>query len=63
MVPQVSARQQRERTFSWEQINQIADRILNLIRAFWIREYGEKWSRDMDVPPMRWFNEPLAEGH
>jgi aldehyde:ferredoxin oxidoreductase len=48
--------------FSLEQLNQISDRILNLIRAFWVREYKEKWTRDLDVPPMRWFKEPLTEG-
>ncbi len=48
--------------FTMEQLNQIGDRILNLIRAFWVREYGSKWSRDLDVPPMRWFKEPLTEG-
>jgi aldehyde:ferredoxin oxidoreductase len=48
--------------FSSEQLNRISDRILNLIRAFWVREYKEKWSRDLDVPPMRWFKEPLTEG-
>ena len=48
--------------FSLEQLNQIGDRILNLIRAFWVREYGAKWSRDLDFPPMRWFKEPLTEG-
>ena len=40
----------------------IADRIYNLIRAFWIREYGENWSSEMDVPPARWFEEPLTKG-
>ena len=48
--------------FSMEQLNQIGDRILNLIRAFWVREYGSKWSRDLDVPPMRWFEDPLTDG-
>ena len=48
--------------FSLEQLNQISDRILNLIRAFWVREYKGKWSRDLDVPPMRWLKEPLTEG-
>jgi aldehyde:ferredoxin oxidoreductase len=48
--------------FSSEQLNEISNRILNLIRAFWVREYGEKWSRDLDVPPMRWFKEPLTKG-
>jgi aldehyde:ferredoxin oxidoreductase len=50
------------REFSLEQLNQISDRILNLIRAFWVREYGKDWSRELDVPPMRWFKEPLAAG-
>jgi len=47
---------------SLEQLNQISDRILNLIRAFWVREYKEKWTRDLDIPPLRWFKEPLTEG-
>jgi aldehyde:ferredoxin oxidoreductase len=47
---------------SWNALNQIADRILNLIRAFWIREYGSNWTREMDVPPERWFKEPLTKG-
>jgi aldehyde:ferredoxin oxidoreductase len=50
------------KNFSIEQINQIGDRILTLIRAFWVREYGEKWNRELDIPPQRWFNEPLTEG-
>jgi aldehyde:ferredoxin oxidoreductase len=47
---------------SMDMLNQIGDRILNLIRAFWVREYGDNWNRTLDVPPMRWFNEPLTEG-
>ncbi len=39
-----------------------ADKILNLIRAFWIREYASNWTRDMDLPPVRWFKDPLTEG-
>ncbi len=42
-------------------LNLIADRIYTLIRAFWIREYGY-WMRSMDVPPPRWFEEPLTQG-
>ena len=49
--------------FSIDRINQISDRILTLIRAYWIREYGNRWNRDLDVPPPRWFNEPLTEGN
>jgi len=40
----------------------IADRTFNLIRAFWVREYAGIWSRSMDNPPARWFNEPLRKG-
>jgi aldehyde:ferredoxin oxidoreductase len=48
--------------FSFEELNLISERILTLIRAFWVREYGKNWSRNLDVPPKRWFNEPLTEG-
>ena len=48
--------------FSMQQLNEISERMLNLIRAFWVREYREKWSRELDVPPLRWFKEPLTEG-
>jgi aldehyde:ferredoxin oxidoreductase len=48
--------------FSLEQLNEIGDRILTLIRAFWVREYRERWSRNLDVPPTRWFKETLKEG-
>ncbi len=40
----------------------IADRVYALIRAFWVREYRGKWSREMDYPPARWFEEPLTKG-
>ncbi|MCW3995301.1 MAG: aldehyde ferredoxin oxidoreductase family protein [Candidatus Bathyarchaeota archaeon] len=46
--------------FSMDRINEVSDRILNLVRAFWVREYGKEWSRELDVPPMRWFKEPLV---
>jgi aldehyde:ferredoxin oxidoreductase len=39
-----------------------ADKTLNLIRAFWIREYGKSWKREMEIPPMKWFKEPLTTG-
>ena len=42
-----------------------ADRIYDLIRLFWIREYtveGKRWSRLMDYPPVKWFEEPLTKG-
>jgi aldehyde:ferredoxin oxidoreductase len=47
---------------SWEGLNVIADRVFNLIRAFWIREFGKSWSKEMDVPPARWFEEPPTKG-
>ncbi len=40
----------------------IADRVLNLARAFWIREYQKRWSTAMDNPPPRWFKGPLTRG-
>jgi len=40
----------------------IGDRIYALIRAFWIREFGSNWTRNMDLPPQRWFKEPLSKG-
>ena len=39
-----------------------ADKTLNLVRAFWIREYGNKWTREMESPPMKWFKQPLTKG-
>ena len=47
---------------SWATLNQIADRTLNLIRAFWVREYAKTWSKEMDMPPARWFKEPATKG-
>ncbi len=48
--------------FLWEDLTVIAERVFNLVRAFWIRENQCKWTREMDVPPARWFSEPLTEG-
>jgi aldehyde:ferredoxin oxidoreductase len=47
---------------NWNVLNLIADRIFNLTRAFWIREYGKEWTSEMDVPPARWFKEPITKG-
>jgi aldehyde:ferredoxin oxidoreductase len=47
---------------SWATLNQIADRTSHLIRAFWVREFGKNWTKDMDTPPNRWFREPLTKG-
>jgi aldehyde:ferredoxin oxidoreductase len=46
----------------WQVLNVVGDRVFNMIRAFWVREYGTKWSSEMDVPPSRWFDEPLTAG-
>ena len=40
----------------------LGDRVYALIRAFWVREFGGKWDRQMDYPPKRWFDEPLTKG-
>ncbi len=48
--------------FQLEDLYRIADRIYNLIRAFWVREYQTEWNSVMDYPPSRWFDEPLTEG-
>jgi aldehyde:ferredoxin oxidoreductase len=47
---------------TWEGLNIVADRVFNLTRAFWVREFGKEWSREMDVPPARWFEEPPTKG-
>jgi aldehyde:ferredoxin oxidoreductase len=44
-----------------EYFNEVADRIYALIRAFWIREYSW-WSREFDMPPAKWFKQPLTKG-
>ncbi|MEM3579784.1 MAG: aldehyde ferredoxin oxidoreductase family protein [Candidatus Bathyarchaeia archaeon] len=45
-----------------EMLYNVADRIYALIRAFWVREFGQNWSRLMDYPPKRWFTEPITKG-
>jgi aldehyde:ferredoxin oxidoreductase len=45
-----------------EDMYTVADRIYALIRAFWVREFGNKWNRNMDMAPARWFTEPLTKG-
>ena len=40
----------------------VGDRIYNLIRAFWVREYKTEWSKAKDYPPARWFDEPITKG-
>ncbi|MCX8150106.1 MAG: aldehyde ferredoxin oxidoreductase family protein [Candidatus Bathyarchaeota archaeon] len=48
--------------FFWEDLCVIAERVFNLVRAFWIRENQGRWTREMDFPPTRWFSEPLTGG-
>ncbi|RZN60388.1 MAG: aldehyde ferredoxin oxidoreductase [Thermoproteota archaeon] len=48
--------------FTWDDLYQISDRTYALIRAFWVREFGEKWGRHMDYPPEKWFTEPYTKG-
>jgi aldehyde:ferredoxin oxidoreductase len=40
----------------------MGDRVYALVRAFWVREYGEDWDRHMDYPPEKWFKYPLTMG-
>jgi aldehyde:ferredoxin oxidoreductase len=47
---------------SWNTLESIGDRVFNLVRAFWVREFGSDWNAGMDFPPARWFEEPLTEG-
>jgi aldehyde:ferredoxin oxidoreductase len=47
---------------NWDALYMVADRIFNLTRAFWVREFGNKWRSEMDVPPARWFEEPITNG-
>jgi len=47
---------------SMNDLRTIADRVFNLTRAFWVRESRDDWSRRMDTPPARWFDQPLTKG-
>ncbi len=47
---------------TWRDLRFIADRIYTLIRSFWIREFSADWTRNMDLPPQRWFKESLSKG-
>jgi aldehyde:ferredoxin oxidoreductase len=46
-----------------EDLFTIADRVYALMRAFWVREYKNRWSSRLDYPPKRWFDEPITQGH
>ena len=47
--------------YTWDELYAVADRIYALIRALWIRELGG-WDRSLDMPPARWFKDPLTKG-
>ncbi|MBS3814047.1 aldehyde ferredoxin oxidoreductase family protein [Candidatus Bipolaricaulota bacterium] len=47
---------------TWDDFDQLGDRIYALVRSIFAREYGKNWSNAMDVPPDRWFDEELTEG-
>jgi aldehyde:ferredoxin oxidoreductase len=51
----------RGEDMSQEELFALGDRIYALIRSYWVRE-NRRWSREMDYPPSRWFEEPLGEG-
>jgi aldehyde:ferredoxin oxidoreductase len=46
---------------TFDQLHALGDRIYALIRCFWKREYPD-FGRSWDLPPERWFIEPLAKG-
>ncbi len=50
---------------SYDFVHTLTNKIYALIRAFWVREFraeGREWSRKYDMPPERWFKEPLTKG-
>jgi len=47
--------------YTWDDLYAVADRTYALIRALWVREKGV-WSRDYDMPPVKWFKRPLTKG-
>jgi aldehyde:ferredoxin oxidoreductase len=49
-------------TFSFSDFWEIADRYYALMRAFFVKEFADKWGRKMDFPPKMWFKDPIPEG-
>ncbi len=52
-------------TYTWDDLELVANRIYALIRMFWIREYraaGIEWGKHLDYPPDKWFERPLTKG-
>ncbi|ALL00376.1 Tungsten-containing formaldehyde:ferredoxin oxidoreductase [Pyrodictium delaneyi] len=48
-------------SYSLDDIFTVADRVYALIRMIWVREHGG-WSIEKDMPPERWFRDPLTKG-
>ncbi|MBU7011539.1 MAG: aldehyde ferredoxin oxidoreductase C-terminal domain-containing protein, partial [Theionarchaea archaeon] len=46
---------------TFDELKKLGDRIYALIRCFWKREYAD-FGRSWDMPPERWFTEPLTKG-
>lgn len=46
---------------SWEDLLQVAERVWNLSRGFWVREV-EGFGREWDYPPPRWYKDPVTTG-
>jgi aldehyde:ferredoxin oxidoreductase len=46
---------------SQKHIDELGDRFYALMRAYWVRE-KDNWTREMDMPPARWFQEPFTQG-
>ncbi len=49
-------------TMTMEDLFTIADRVYGLMRAFWVREYKNRWSDTLDRLPARWYDEPITKG-
>ncbi len=49
------------RPLGWNELNHISERIWNLTRMFWIK-HVPGFGRQDDMPPARWFQEPVAGG-
>ncbi|MBS3813739.1 aldehyde ferredoxin oxidoreductase C-terminal domain-containing protein, partial [Candidatus Bipolaricaulota bacterium] len=50
-------------SLTWDYFNEVADRLYTVIRSIMVRERGENWDIETDVPPDRWFDEPLSKGN
>jgi aldehyde:ferredoxin oxidoreductase len=51
----------RGEEMSQEELFELGDRIYAIIKSYWVRE-NRTWSKEMDYPPSRWFEEPLSQG-